>query len=92
MSDSEIVKFWKNERLQSDMAMREAMAPENPAGDIEELSDEQLQEAQGAGTNPGLTAGCCQGSVNYPTCQFGWCVGSEAFSITTVICFSVQSC
>jgi mersacidin/lichenicidin family type 2 lantibiotic len=93
MSDSETVEFWKNERFQKNLEiMRKLMGPENPAGDIQSLSDEQLQQAQGGGTNPAVTAGCCQASVNYPTCQLGWCIGSAAFTGTTIICYSVQSC
>lgn len=92
MSESDIVRAWKDEQYRNSLsANQQAEVPGHPAGEVE-LDDDELKEVDGAGSNPGLTAGCCQQSVNDPTCQWGWCIGSIAFTGTTIVCISVQSC
>jgi mersacidin/lichenicidin family type 2 lantibiotic len=92
MSESDIVRAWKDEQYRNSLsADQQAEVPVNPAGEVE-LDDDELKEVDGASSNPALTAGCCQQTVNTDTCQIGWCIGSAFFTPATTVCISVQSC
>ena len=92
MSESDIVRAWKDEQYRNSLsANQQSEVPEHPAGEVE-LDDDELKEVDGAGSNPAITAGCCQQSVNFNTCQIGWCIGSGFLTPATTVCISVQSC
>jgi len=92
MSNSDIVRAWKDEQFRNQLnSDQQAEVPDNPAGEIE-LDEAELSKASGAKSLANLTAGCCQASVNFQTCNAVACVASIAEPVATIVCLSVQSC
>ena len=81
MSSFDIVRAWKDaEYRQSLSAEEQALLPEHPAGVIE-LTDEELNGVDGAGTALNFTGGCCPSNV--PSYCGGIC-GGLSITLTTV--------
>jgi mersacidin/lichenicidin family type 2 lantibiotic len=65
MSSLDIVRAWKDaEYRQSLSAAEQVLLPEHPAGGIE-LTDEELNGVDGAGTAANFTWGCCVYTANF---------------------------
>jgi mersacidin/lichenicidin family type 2 lantibiotic len=61
----DIERFWKDDEYKKELFENQiGKYPQNPAGDVQEISDAELDSVTGAATGCSFTAGCC----HLPTC------------------------